>query len=97
MSVLLKAWLQLKLNEETDRVIAILYIKDQYILTKDPLHLFTLFDLIDMFSLECINTGIELKQVQETYLVKIWMMKNHETYHCETYQYLQDKPPYTIE
>lgn len=35
-------------------------------LTKNPLHLLTLFDLIDMFSLECSNTGIELKQVQET-------------------------------
>lgn len=30
-------------------------------LTKNPLHLLTLFDLIDMFSLECSDTGIELK------------------------------------
>lgn len=39
-------------------------------LTKDPLHLFTLFDLIDIFTLEGVNTGIELKQVQETFSVK---------------------------
>lgn len=36
-------------------------------LTKDPLHLFTFFDLTDKFSLECADTGIELKDVQETY------------------------------
>lgn len=35
-------------------------------LTKNPLHLLTLFDLTDMFSLEGSDTGIELKQVQET-------------------------------
>lgn len=35
-------------------------------LTKDPLHFFTFFDLIDMFSLKCVNSGIELKQVKRT-------------------------------
>lgn len=43
-------------------------------LTKDPLHLFTLFDLIDIFSLESINARIELKKVQETFAVKNWII-----------------------
>lgn len=35
-------------------------------LTEDPLHFFTFFDLVDIFSLECVNSGIELKQVNST-------------------------------
>ncbi len=39
-------------------------------LTEDSLHLFAFFDLVDMLSLECINAGVELKQMQETHSVK---------------------------
>lgn len=35
------------------------------VLTKYALHLFTLFDLIHILSLECVHIRIELKQGEE--------------------------------
>lgn len=40
---------------------ALHFCKYKHALTEDPLHLLTLFHLVHIFSLECIDSGIELE------------------------------------